>query len=203
MKKLYTHILLDQSGSMRPTQGLTIDAINEYVSGVKKGRIALTTFNSIEPAKEVIPQIKAKKFPKVTEDMIGADGMTPLYDAIGKTISDIKAMSMDRNVALVIVTDGLENASVEFKQDDIKKMLTKLQDEENWLVMYLGANQDAWEVGQQMGTRRDDTLTYSARSIGNSMAAASRKTSLYEETGDSAAVGMAFTDEERQEAVDD
>ncbi len=203
MKKLYTHILLDQSGSMGPTQDLTIDAINEYVSGVKKGRIALTTFNSIEPAKEVVPQTKAKKFPTVTEDMIGADGMTPLYDAIGKTISDIKAMTMDRNVALVIVTDGLENASVEFKQDDIRKMLTQLQDEENWLVMYLGANQDAWEVGQRMGTRQDDTLTYSARSIGNSMAAASRKTSLYEETGDSMAMGMAFTDEERQEAVDD
>jgi hypothetical protein len=40
----------------------------------------------------------------------------------------------------VIVTDGLENASKEFTQEQIRKLVSDLDD---WRFVFIGANQDA------------------------------------------------------------
>ncbi len=107
-------------------------------------------------------------------------GMTPLYDAIGQTIADAEGRSkgFDR-VALVILTDGLENASVEFKRDDVLKLLKENQERDGWLVIYLGANQDAWAVGKQFGTVADNSMSFDADKIGVAMDSVSRATASY------------------------
>ena len=103
--------------------------------------------------------------------------MTPLYDAIGQTIAGAEGRSkgFDR-VALVILTDGLENASVKFKRDDVLKLLKDKQGRDGWLVIYLGTNQDAWAVGKQFGTVADNSMSIDADKIGVAMDSVSRAT---------------------------
>jgi uncharacterized protein YegL len=59
-----------------------------------------------------------------------AQGMTALLDAMGKTINDIglklhNTIENERpgKVIFFIITDGEENASVEFTSDKIKEMV--------------------------------------------------------------------------------
>ena len=49
-------------------------------------------------------------------------------------------------MVFAVQTDGLENASKEYTPRAVKKLLQRVQKEKNWLVIYLGANQDAINV---------------------------------------------------------
>lgn len=64
----------------------------------------------------------------------------PLYDATGIVIERAIARNNDRTV-IVILTDGHENASVEYTQAKIKDKVKQLQDK-GWEVIFLGANFD-------------------------------------------------------------
>ena len=53
-------------------------------------------------------------------------------------------------VLAVIVTDGLENSSREVDPHTLAKSIGDCE-RDGWTFIYLGANQDAWAVGQQAG----------------------------------------------------
>ena len=69
-------------------------------------------------------------------------GRTALLDAIGKTISDTKSRLKDDDVDVVIVitTDGLENASLEYRLSDIQKLIKNCEEELGWKFLYLAAD---------------------------------------------------------------
>jgi hypothetical protein len=92
------------------------------------------------------------------EDFI-PNGMTALYDAIGKGI-DYQKTIKTKNVICVILTDGLENASNTYKLNDIKSLITEMETEHKWVFIYLGANQDAFEVGNSMGLAPHSSTNY-------------------------------------------
>ena len=73
---------------------------------------------------------------------------TPLYDAMGISITALEKKFKEGDRALVtIITDGLENASKEYNQGAIKAMVDRLR-EKGWTFVYIGANQDAVEVAK-------------------------------------------------------
>lgn len=163
--RLYAHVVLDRSGSMNSCASDAVGGYNAYVAKLPEtARVSLTLFDSegvdlirdaVEPAAALL---KTDEYvPRAT---------TPLYDAIGRTISEAekRCVGFDR-VALVILTDGLENASREFTRDDIQKLLTRKQDKDGWLVVYLGANQDAWHVGQQFGSVSGNTMSFDTANV--------------------------------------
>ena len=100
--------------------------------------------------------------PKLTGDIFVPRGMTPLNDAIARTASEMDRRELrdGENVAFVILTDGLENASQEYSRDAVRKLLERLQKEKNWLVIYLGANQDAFAEGAARGAVAANTMTF-------------------------------------------
>lgn len=204
-KKLYAHVLLDRSGSMEEIRDKTIDAINEYIGGLAKdkevsARVSLTIFDS-QSIDLIRDNVKAKDCEKLTRATYEPRGMTPLNDAIGRTVAKVDGETRreGENVALVILTDGLENASHEYSKDAIKKLLDGRQKDKNWLVLYLGANQDAFAEGAAVGTHAANTMNFSTANVGASMRAASRATMSYAGTGKLGAA--AFTDEERAAAI--
>lgn len=97
----------------------------------------------------------------LNETYLPTGSATALRDAIGKTINDLKT---DRDVVFMIITDGLENDSREYTQEAIKKMIETMEVEHKWKFMYLGANQDAFAVGQSLGVKGTNSMTYSADS---------------------------------------
>jgi hypothetical protein len=84
--------------------------------------------------------------------------MTAYLDAIGKTINEVgdrldKTPEEEKpsKVIFVITTDGLENASKEFKREQIKDMITHQTNIYNWQFIFLGANIDAVTEANSIG----------------------------------------------------
>jgi hypothetical protein len=91
---------------------------------------------------------------------------TALLDAIGRTIIATGALlsakpdhERPEHVIFVILTDGQENASREFSLGQIKDMIQHQTNQYKWHFVYLGANQDAIVVAQNMGVRGAAAMT--------------------------------------------
>lgn len=92
-------------------------------------------------------------------------GLTALCDAIGKTMTtEAERIGKEQwadNVVVCIVTDGGENASHDFNNDSVKSIITHCE-KHNYRFVYLGANQDAFDVASKFGIARGQTATYTA-----------------------------------------
>src|SRR5207253_953347 len=93
-------------------------------------------------------------------------GTTPLYDAIGRsvTLAQGRACTPDgsnEQPLVVVLTDGLENASHEYTHAQIFDLI-KAKESAGWIFTYLGANQDAYAVGGAIGINAGATQNYVA-----------------------------------------
>ncbi|MEP9389011.1 vWA domain-containing protein [Mesorhizobium sp. KR9-304] len=203
-KRLYVHILLDRSGSMEECRDSTISAFNEYVNSLAadaglSARISLTLFDD-RSIDLVFDRQKPGEMPKLTKETFVPRGMTPLNDAIAGTVAEIDKADLrkDESVTFVILTDGLENASREHTKQTIKLLLERRQKEKNWLVIYLGANQDAFAEGAARGMAADNTMTFDAERVEQAVGAAARASMAFAHSPVRASA--AFTPAERAKA---
>lgn len=88
-------------------------------------------------------------------------GNTALYDAIMASIRALETVDADAYLVL-IVTDGEENSSQEFKLADVRAKITALEATGRWTFTYLGANADAWSVAGAMGMSSGNVANYAA-----------------------------------------
>lgn len=209
----YTHLALivDRSGSMQAIQSDMNGAIVSLLEGQKAvpGHLSIdiTVFDSvvefvgrdltIDGALELCPLVVPR-------------GMTALWDAIGMTVTNLGAhlAKMDEvgrpgKVLVVIVTDGLENSSREWRLHAITELITQQREKYQWEFVYLGANQDAIAVAGEMGMGRGSTLTYAPTSAGVAGATTSlaSATTRYRTAGPGGQ-SITFTDDEREAAAD-
>lgn len=173
-------MVLDRSGSMDSIARATVDGINSFIKEQKAAEgeayMTLVQFDneyqidySAKPLNEVIDLVKGETFiPRAT---------TALYDAIGRTINEVKTKD---DVIFVIVTDGAENASKEFTQ---KQVFEKIEEKkkEGWNFLFLAANQDAMKTGGSLGISANNSMTFNANdtSVGNMYMNFSSKVSGY------------------------
>ena len=133
---VYNVIILDKSGSMSSIARQAVDGVNE-------------TIGSIKSAQEKNPDQKHMVTLKpLTDKDYRPCCMTPLYDAVGTTISRVHAMKSkeSESLALVtIITDGYENASHEFTQSAIRALIESYK-EQGWQFTYIGADHDVQQV---------------------------------------------------------
>ena len=153
-KKTTVCLVLDETGSMGTIRDQTISGYNEYKNGLKNVLFTLVKFNSskVETVHDAIP---IKDVSDLTRETYIPNELTPLYDAVGKTITSLKG----KNGILIILTDGRENASVEYSQKQIFDMVTEIK-EKGWQVVFLGADQDAWAASRVMGIDRRNTMGF-------------------------------------------
>jgi len=155
-------IILDRTGSMEPIRDDTIGGFNRFVEDQKKvpGVCALTLaqFDSQDPYEVVHRGRAIAEIPALTRDTYVPRGATPLLDAIGrgindtgKRLADLAESDRPGKVIFVIITDGMENASKEFKKATIKEMVERQRTAYKWEFVFLGANMDAIAEGGQMG----------------------------------------------------
>lgn len=170
--QVFNVIILDRSGSMECIRQAAVDGFNETLAGIKKAQekfadtqehyVSLVTFCSCE-TKQVFDKVPvANAHPLTTSDYTPCC-CTPLYDAMGftltamrKHVKDIEDMAM----VVTIITDGMENASHEFNGKSIKTLIEKLRSE-GWTFTYMGANQDAVEIATSMSIRNARNFDYS------------------------------------------
>lgn len=161
--------ILDASGSMQVLGDAPCSTFNEFIEEQKKVlgdfKATLILFNS--DTKLVYKNLDSKDIKNLTSDVYVPDYMTALYDAIGFGIETQKETGNDK-VVFVILTDGDENSSRIYKKNDIKKNIKEMESR-GWKFMYLGANQDAFLVGNDMGISKTETFEYSAVGLSNVM----------------------------------
>ena len=202
MSTTYINFLLDRTGSMETIRDATIDGFNEFLKGQRKTpgktRWTLTLFDSENPQEVVFDLAKGRQVPKLTRDTYEPRSMTPLYDAVGMTLTaalkHAKGENYDGHI-FIIMTDGLENASREWTMDQVQDLVQKAE-KRDWQVIFLGANQDAWAVGQSLGVVAGSTVTYAATaaSVGSTMSSVTDTANKYRSTGETVSSHVDTTD---------
>lgn len=171
MKKGYSEIvfILDRSGSMAGRENDVIGGFNSFIDEQKKveGEASVTYIQFDDRYEKLYECVPINCVARLTKDIYVPRGMTALHDAICKTVKQVgerlaKTPENERpeNVIVVIVTDGMENDSKEFKLRDVKRICDHQQTKYNWKFIYLGANQDAFEVGNQMFSISRNSVKY-------------------------------------------
>ena len=148
----------------------------------------------------VVDTMRIDQVPKLTRETFVPRGSTPLYDAVAAAVAttDTVTLLADERVAFAVLTDGQENASREMTVDAVRKLLLDRQERCNWLVQYLGANQEAWAVAAQLGVAQAHALDFAVGSVGEAMRSMSASAGRYRAAPAASARKVAgFTDEER------
>lgn len=202
-------VVLDRSGSMSACQSDAEGGLNQFIEDQKKAE-GECNFTLVQFDTDYEFVHKGVPINEVSHCQLIPRGMTALHDAVGRAINETgqRLASMPEGsrpglVIFVILTDGHENSSKEFKLDKIKEMIQAQQDQFKWKFTFLGANQDAFAAGSSMGIDTKTTANYSTRQSQKAFASAS------------AAVGRArgmssagiepeffYTDKEREDMSD-
>lgn len=156
-KNLDLVFLIDRSGSMYGSEADTIGGFNSFIEKekAKDFNVKVTTI-LFDHLYEVLYKRKdISEVSELTSDEYFVRGSTALLDAIGKTITTLDKEVSDK-VLFVIMTDGLENASVEFSKSQIKSMI----DSHSWEFIYIGADIDSYTEAAKIGIRKSRTANY-------------------------------------------
>ena len=149
--KVYNVIVLDKSGSMSSIARQAVDGVNETIGSIKSAQeknpdqehiVTLVAFCGCE-LKTIYDNVPVAEVKPLTDRDYRPCCMTPLYDAIGTTITRVNAMKNNEqdSLALVtIITDGYENASREYTQTAIRALIESYK-EQGWQFTYIGADQ--------------------------------------------------------------
>ena len=178
--QIFNVIILDRSGSMECIRKAAVDGFNETLAGIKKAQekfadtqehyVSLVTFCSCETKHVFDKTPVADASPLKVEDYQPCC-CTPLYDAMGITLTAMRkhVEKIDDSVVVVtIITDGLENASQEYSGKAIKELVERLRGE-GWTFTYMGANQDAVEVASELSIRNSRNFDYSCAGTAGAM----------------------------------
>jgi len=187
--------ILDRSGSMSSIMSDSIGGFNTFLKQQKElpDEATLTVALFDDKYELLYDDVDIKKANELTKKDWFPRGTTALYDAIGKTINSVRTSHLKQGnekptkVLVCIVTDGLENASKEYRINDIKQLIKSCENDD-WNFIYLAANQDAFNVGSSFGISGSNTYTYNATTAGvfnmsstlNESASTYRSMSLYD-----------------------
>lgn len=165
-------MILDKSGSMHGLEADTIGGFNAMIEKEKKlgidVRVTTVLFN--DKMDRLYEHREIRNVRPLTERTYETGGTTALLDAVGDTILHMEQSgAADRQgtkVIVVIITDGMENASTEFTKAKVKELISDKQEKAGWDFIYLGANIDAAEEADAIGVRKANAVTYKNTSSG-------------------------------------
>jgi hypothetical protein len=177
-----SELLASMSGSLACIAG---GILVVYVSFGAKAEYLLAASMMAAPGALVISKIVwPETEPSETKGVIKLEikkQHTNLLDAIGDTINNVNAVldgkkKKDRpGVIITIMTDGEENASRRFNNEQIKAMV-KAAETADWTFVFLGANIDSFSVGSTFGMSTSNSINYSTSNMGATMASVSSST---------------------------
>ena len=108
----------------------------------------------------------------LTEKEYFVRGCTALLDAVGIAIEKIDNVQKHLpeahragKVLFVITTDGLENSSEHYTQEQIRRKI-EAKKECGWEFLFLGANIDVGREAEKIGIDRNRSVTYENDSTG-------------------------------------
>lgn len=176
--RIYNVIIVDESGSMSFLRNATVEGVNETIKTIKESQVqyednqvhylTMVTFsgannNSIRTIIDGAPITKVTSF-----DEYNPYGSTPLYDAVGDTLTSLHNRIKDDKHAIgsvTILTDGEENASQKWDAKVLKSLIARLK-EEGWQFSYMGSDHNVKNVTDRLSI--DNALEFSHDTTGAS-----------------------------------
>lgn len=163
--------ILDRSGSTASIKNDIIGGFNSFIEEQQKvpgaANVTVVQFDSqYDILQDRAPLAEAMK---LDDKVFVPRGSTALHDAIGRTVARFKelhAKGEAQKVIVAVLTDGEENSSTEWSGDQVKALVTEVQDKLNWQVVFLAANQDAALTGGKLGVAARNTMNFAATSKG-------------------------------------
>jgi len=183
MRQDYTHItvILDRTGSMESIRDDTIGGFNAFLKKQKEepgtATLTLVQFDSQDPYEILHRFNPIEEVPELTRETYVPRASTPLLDAIGRGINDLESClgelkEDDRpsKVVVVVVTDGQENSSREFRKEQIEKMVKEKTEKRDWQFVFLSADLSAIGDARGVGISADAVLLFEKNRSGNESA---------------------------------
>ena len=174
-KKHHLHYVLvaDSSGSMADQIDEVRDELNIQIEKMRRESdtdthpctFTMRTFDSA--VKNVHVNIPIEDVPKITTHDYDAGGMTALFDAIGSTIESVGELLGNRidgekeSLAMIIFSDGGENASRTYNCHKIKTLLDKYQNRPGFNIVFVGCDPASFQDMDQVGFSSENRMMYS------------------------------------------
>lgn len=161
---VFNLIILDESGSMSPLTHQTVDGCNETLNVIRsldkkhgdtqRNLVSIYLFqdNAEIPSRYVYKNNQISDIPDMTTEIYRPWGATPLLDAVGSTLVDLRAVAStheDSTAIVTIITDGMENASRHYTYDQVARLISELK-EKGWTFNFIGANIDVDAISKRM-----------------------------------------------------
>jgi len=160
MKDKLVHVcfIIDSSGSMSGSEDDVIGGFNKTIEeqkAVKDGDCIVSLYEFDSNVRQVY---LGKKLDEVGDFEYKVGGMTRLYDGIGTAVDEVGKWLRDMDESerpsknlIVIITDGGENSSTEYRLKDIKDRIKEQTNKYSWDFIYLGNDlsdaKDANDIG--------------------------------------------------------
>ena len=169
MKKKATEMvcILDRSGSMYKKRKDTIGSFNQMLEKQKRepGEAYITTALFSDQCDVLYSHTPIRETEELTEQDYYIGGNTALFDAIGKVFHQTDSLlegregDYEEKVMVFIITDGMENASVQYGRQQIKKLIEEKQ-KKGWVILFFGTDMEMIKLAEDTGIRKENTTCY-------------------------------------------
>ena len=171
--------ILDRSGSMENLAEDTIGGYNSFLAKQKENssKAEVTTVLFDNQYETIYDALDIQEVPELTSEIYYARGTTALLDAVGMTIKETLGRMEragicpeKRRVLVMIMTDGLVNASHEYSKDTVKSLIEGTTENYHWNYIFMGANMDSVAEASKIGisAKRAMNFSYDDEGIANS-----------------------------------
>lgn len=188
---VYNLIVLDESGSMGSIKAAAVSGCNETIQSIRSTQakykdeqnhfLSLVSFNSENSNNLILDKVRIEDAREVKAEDYNPNACTPLYDAIGESVSFLRdTMSKTgHSVAMVtIITDGFENSSTKYDGSKLKSLVSELESI-GWKFSYIGANQDVIQESRKIGISHSLAFDASDKGVMEAFCCISRESAAF------------------------
>jgi hypothetical protein len=173
----YVGVLVDVSGSMQALNPKkTSEELTKLIQDQVGGKV-LVTMAKFDDDYQVCFTEKTAKDVEITETDIKPRGGTALYYATVRFIDEIgaklDALTEDKpgKVVIIILTDGMENASYGIYSGEsgrklVQEKIIHQREKYSWIFYFLGTNFDAISFGKNIGIDPNTCINYGNSATG-------------------------------------
>ena len=180
----YLVFVVDRSGSMSGIAKDMIGGFNAFIKAQRNAKIGeckVFFYQFDTDYDRVYEDLLLENVVDLTAETYQPRGSTALYCSLGKTITELGTRlgslpdsEKPSKVLIVTITDGednsvLANAEDRYTLEKVKEMIKHQSEVYNWDFTYIGANQDAWSIGNAMGMGGNTKLNYVASATGTAV----------------------------------
>lgn len=162
--------VMDRSGSMETMKTEAIVAFNQFLKDQRElpgeARLTLVLFDTefLKPYDNVpiekVPDLDERTYvPRAGTALLDAMGMT--IDAVGKRLAKTPEAEMPGKVIIACMTDGEENSSQQYRNEQVAAMIEHQQQRYSWEFVFLGATIGSRRMAMSWKLKQEDVLSVS------------------------------------------